>query len=108
MFFFSKKADKHFSEATAGIEKYISMYKQAVEAAKVELQNIEVKVAEKINLYDSKIEAAYSKYMAKEAKYGEKSARLMSTSEARKSELESIAELAQRAVDNHNRIYLGK
>lgn len=106
--FFKSKSERNFNKANRGIAAYVAMYQKAAEAAEQELSKLAKTVADKIDKYDSKIEAAYSKYMQVEDKYNRKTTEAMDFSDSRKAELETIAEQAKKAVDAHNAIYLGK
>lgn len=106
--FFKSKSERNFDKANRGIAAYVAMYQKAAEAAEQELSKLSKMVADKIDQYDSKIEAAYSRYMRVEDKYNEKCNKIVEFGDTRKAELETIAEQAKKAVDAHNAIYLGK
>jgi len=103
---FNRKADKKFTAAISGIEKYVAKFEEAAKAADTEMQAEEDRLGKLVDKADKATEAAYEMYRQIEIKAIEKVDEATAKAEARKAELLAIATKAKTAVENHRKIYL--
>lgn len=103
---FKRSADRKFSKAVTGIEKYVAQYEEAAKAAEQELIAVAEGLTAKVAKLDTKSEKALVKYKAVVDKTVEKTNEATVKAELRKMTLKVIAAKATTAVNNHKSIYL--
>lgn len=106
MFSLFKKPEHHLEDAVKGITKYVNKFKLAAEKAKEEINIIENNVAALVDKYDKAVEEAYTDYMKVEVTCGDLTDKAIAEADARKELLNKVAAQAQKAVENHEAIYL--
>lgn len=102
------KPEHQLSAAILGIEKFVSKFEKAAAAAKKELEEVEINLANTIDKSDTAIERAYDKYMEAEAKYNLISDKALASADERKAILTQVAEAASTTVENFRKMYSSK